>query len=655
MEFELNKVQTVDVVIILIYFAIMVGIGVYFMRKSENARDFFASGGKLPWWAAGVSLYMTNFSAWTLSGAAGFVYDSGWFALIYLGVNGFAYIGGALLTAHLWRRNRGISPVEYTHTRYNVGTQQLIGWVLATTFILSAGVQLAAVSKLLASPIGVSYHAVILVVGLVILSYTFLGGLWAVAMTDFVQFVILFTASAIVVVLGLYSIGGMGPIVEQFPTLTFDHVYKGVHYNEHYLVAIFFIVMLGTAGGAAQRFYSVKDEKSARKVGILAGCLFFTSPILFGLPPMIAKVHWPDLMQVSFFADKFQPKDLVFLGLSLKILPTGLIGVFLAALLAATMSALSSVYNKISAVIARDIYKDAFNPDATDQQVFKAGRIATAGMGITVILLAMIFVYSEFGIFNIMMAFFTLFNIPLNVALAFGLIFRKVPRWGAVASISWGLLIGIITRWLLGWTIGPQNYLMAVVSFSGLVLSPYLGRLYKEDKRKLIGVSVAWTVVLGALFYTNIAKELTTFIQILLPVATIAIGASTYYFSSLFARETREDREIVENFFKRLDTPVDVAKEVFIEGEGIRSQFPFLGGITIFLGGLILLVFLGPIEGTKSVIFLYFAGILLVLGFAMVYGGKRAEKKAYEEFRQELEDRGMYKELEQLKDLKDLE
>ncbi len=633
--------QVVDYVVIAMYFALMLGIGFYFLNRLKNTNDYFAGGNKIPWWTSGVSLYMTNFSAWIFSGAAGFVYSTGYFALLYLGLGAFAYYIGSQLTASRWRRSRVVSPVEYTNTRYNVTTQQLLSWVIAFVFILSGGVQLAAIGRILAAPLGLDVTFIILGVGSIILVYTFSGGLWAVNITDFVQFVILLAVTIVVVPMSLALVGGLPELIRNIPPLTFDHVYNNVHYDFHYLLGIFLVTTVGVAAGGAQRFYSVRDEKSAKRVGKLAGVLFLTFPFIFGIPPLVASVLWPDLSQVDFFSEQFQPKDLVFIAVCMKVLPVGLIGVFFAALLAATMSALSSVYNLVSAIIARDMYRDAFNPDATEQQVFRVGRFATILMGIIVMGFALVFVHSELGIFNIMMAFFTLFNLPTAIPVAFGLIFKWVPRWGAFASITWGLYIGILTRFLLGWGFGPQIYLVGVISFVIFVASGYLGTLYKEDRRKLTFISIMYSVVLYILLVTNIQNDGGTFVQVTLPILVIIIGASTIFFAKLFARESVEDREQVEKFFKRLYTPVDVAKEVYARGDRETTTFPLVGMNTIFIGAFILLLYLLPIEGTKEPAFLILSTVLVVFGGSMFYFGRLSEKKSWAKYQKEIKDRGL--------------
>jgi Na+/proline symporter len=513
----------------------------------------------------------------------------------------------------------------------------LLHWCL----FYPGGVQLAAIGRLLAAPLGVDVSAIIIGVGLIILIYTFSGGLWAVNITDFVQFVILIAVSIVVVFLSLQLVGGAGELLRNIPPLTFDHMYNNVHYDSHYLLGMFLITTVGVAAGGAQRFYSVRDEKSAKKVGRLAAVLFLSFPLIFGIPPLVARALWPDLSEVEFFADKFQPRDLVYMAICLKVLPAGLIGVFMAALLAATMSALSSVYNLISSIIARDMYKDGFKPDATENQIFKVGRYATILMGVVVMGLALIFVHSELGIFNIMMAFFTLFNLPTAIPIAFGLLFKWIPRWGAFSATVWGLYIGILTRYLLGWGFGPQIYLVAVVTFAIFVASGYLGNLYKTNKPRLIMISAVFSILLYLLLSNNVYSDPGGIVDILLPILVVAMGASIYFFSKLFAHESESDREQVERFFKKLYLPVDVAKEVYARGRKETTTFPLVGINTILIGVFIFLMYIAPVEGTGSASFVILGLILTAFGGSMYYFGKRSELKAWQKYQDEIEARGL--------------
>jgi len=624
---RMSTINLYDYIVVGAYFVFMLAIGVYFSRISKGGKDFFAGGNMLPWWVSGMSLYMTNFSVWIFTGGAGFAYGVGWFSLIYFGIGGLAYWVGSALTAALWRRTRSISPIEYTHRRFNGLTRQIIGWVIAINFTLSAGVQLASTSKLLAPVFGFDIAAVVLVTGIVILTYSFLGGLWGVVVTDTLQGVILLSTAAIVVPASLYLVGGFEKLAEALPALTFDHVYNGVHYDGHWLVSIFLISSIGFAAGGAQRFYSVKDEKSARKVGWLAGALALTGPLVFGVPPLVAKVLWPDLSQVEFFkpyADS-NPQDLVYLGMCMRILPNGLIGVFLAAMMAATMSTLSSVYNLVSSILSRDVYQGIFRPDTTDQQLLVVGRALSIMTGLVVTGLAVLFVESEFGIFNLLVAFFTMFNIPVTVPTAFGLIFRRVPKWSASAAVAWGLVTGAVTRYILGWDIGPQVYLSFILTFGIFVSSGWFGGLYKTNRPLLVVFTLGLAAFFPWLFTDTAAAEINTLQSTLGIAAGVAMGLSLYGFSKLFASQTDADNAALAEFFRKLDTPVDVAKEVFGEGKKQVSTFPLVGGTVVVMGLLMSLIFLTELTPNERIILTTIIILMIALGAAMWYFGRKSE------------------------------
>lgn len=639
-------ITTVDFIVIGFYFLIMIGIGIYLSDKSSSSNDYFAGGNKIPWWISGVSLYMTNFSAWIFSGAAGFIYHSGYFALLYLSISGFAYWFGGLMTAKLWRRSRVMSPVEYTNTRYNNWTQLLLGFAISMVFILSGGVQLTSIAKLLAAPLGIEVGIIIAVVGLIVIAYTYSGGLWAVNITDFVQFVILIAICVVVLPLSLNLVGGVSGLIEALPALEWEHTYKGVYYNEHYIIGILMVTTVGIAAGGAQRFFSVVDEKSAVKVSRMAAVLFLTFPLLFGIPPLVAKVYWPDLMAEPFFANVFQPEDLVFLGIVYKVLPLGLVGMFFAALMAATMSALSSVYNIISSIVSRDMYKDTFHPDASDARIFGIGKVTTAITGLVVMALALNFAYNEMGIFNLMTLFFTLLNLPINIPIAFGLMYRKIPRWGGFASIIWGFYAGLIIALMMKWPFGPQIYYIFTTSIVILFTSDYFGRLYKQNKTMLAIFSMVFGLVAFFGFYgphqvmANVVP-LTGFQVSLLAVLCAVLGGSLYFFAMLYARDTEADEKQVDDFFARLRKPVDPALEVYAKGGKETSTFPLVGTVTMIIGGLVLLLRLAPIPDTYSSIYFWLSGILVLFGFCMYYFGKQTEQRQLAKFRKELADRGI--------------
>jgi SSS family transporter len=629
----MKSVNTFDLIVVFTYFLIIMGIGLFFMKVNKGGKEFFTGGSMIPWWMSGISLYMGNFSAWLFTGAAGFAYTTGWFTTLYFMCGPIAYLIGTSLTATKWRRTRSISPLEYTVTRFNITTQQFMSWVIAINFTLSAGVQLASTCKLFAPIIGIDLTAIVLLIGCIVMLHNFLGGLWGDMAMDVVQGVILVGITFIVMPLSLHLIGGVGTLFDKLPPLSFDHTYNNVHYTEHWVLSILIISSIGFAAGGAQRFYSVKDEKSAKRVGRMAAALALCTPFVFGVPPLVAKIYWPDLSQVDFFKPYLatNPQDLVMVGLVLKLLPHGLIGVFIAAMLAATMTTLSTVYNMVSSIVSHDIYKGVFRPDLTDKQLLKAGRITAMTIGIIVMTLAVFFVTSKFGIFNLMQAFFTLFNIPVTVPLAFGLIFRRVPKWSAVGAITWGLIVGVTTRYALGWDIGPQVYLAFAMTLGIFSTSQWTGKLYRENKVGLASLAAFISIAMAVLFYLTPIGQIEDWQKVLAFVSAVALGASLYGFARLFAVEKEEERKVIETFFKKIDTPIDVAKEVYAGGRRQVSTMPLVGRTVIFLGILVSMSFFTKLEGLETVAVTAMVAILFAFGGTLWILGKRADRKETQE------------------------
>jgi Na+/proline symporter len=480
------------------------------------------------------------------------------------------------------------------------------------------------------------------VTGIVILLYSYLGGVWAVSTTDVVQGVILLGITLIIMPLAVSNAGGLGALIRVVPPLSFDHTYNGVHYTEHWLVGILLISVIGYAGGQGQRFFSVVDERAAKRVGRFAALLALSVPLVFGLPPLAARVLWPDLAQVPWFQlhGGKNPQDLVFVAMCLKILPNGLIGVFVAAMLAATMSTLSAVYNMISSVYARDIHPTLTRRTTDDTGLLRLGRLATLGIGLIVLGLAMMFINSSMGIFNLMQAFFTLFNIPVTVPLAFGLLNRRVPKWSAVGAVVWGLLTGVCTRHVLAWDIGPQVYASLIMTLGMYLASPSLARIYREKRALLYAIATAAAVISAVVFIVGATHPIGAWQQLAvwqLAVTTgccLLLGASTISLARLFGMDTEAENAELAGFFRKLDTPIDVEREVRSSGKHFVSTLPFIGGTVVFMGALMSLIFMAPMSGTERLIVGCIIAVLLATGAAIIVAGlrvRRAEQRGFQE------------------------
>jgi solute:Na+ symporter, SSS family len=629
-----------DYFVLITYFLILVGIGLYFAKKMKGGKDYFSGGNKIPWWVSGIALFISSFSAWTFTGAAGFVYFTGWFGVLYFVTWPIGFIFGSQFTAGRWRKSRVISPVEYTSTRYTKSTQQVIGYIVVLNSLFSLGLGLAAVSKIISATMNIDITTVIIVCGIVMLFYTYLGGLWAVSIADVVQFVILICITLVVFPLCLNLVGGFSGFIAKAPPLVMDHVYKGETYNYHYLLAILIFEFIA-AMFAGQKYYSVKDEKSAKKTGLLAGFLFILVPILFGIPPIVAKIIWPDLSVVPFFQGQNVPTESVFIGIVLMVLPNGLIGMFMAAMFAASMSAIASNYNYNAAIISKDLYAGVFNPNASDKQIMTVGRIATFIIGVITIVTAVIYANSKMGFFYWSLTFLSLFSMPMSIPLVFGLLIERLPRKAGLAVILLTLIVSTTTRFFLGYSFGDQALSVIIFSFVMIFTADFLRNLYKKNKILVILYEIAFIVIFYIILIYTTVKVLDITDNLILVGILLFLAAVKYYFIKLFAEETEEDRRIVAEFFNKLRTPIDVVREVY--GKGIKevSTFPMIGKLIMLVGGLLIFLIFFGMTGNEMIITLIISLIMIVSGYAMVYFGGRSEKKYIENMQKELEKAGI--------------
>lgn len=637
---------------VLAYLALMIGIGFYFVSRNKGGEDYFAGGRCVPWWVSGVSLYMGNFSAWLFTGGAGMIYKTTWYGLLYFLLTGsVSYYLGAKLTAAYWRRSRVISPVEFTRRRFGIGTQQILGLITAVVFLAAAGNQLRAIARVVNTVLGIEIAEAAIAIGIIVILYTIIGGLWAVVVTDVVQFVVLLAATLLIAPLAFMLVKGGLPEIVGAMDFAIPPKDGLPDHNYHFLIAGLISVTLGVASGQGPRFYCVPDEKSARKVGTLAAVLFITTPVLFSLPSLVARTYWggPDVLGDHISGPN--PHEQVFVRIAMEVLPAGLLGVFLAAMFAATMSALDTVYNMVASVLSRDMYM-LFLPKTTDRQLIWIGRAMTILCGVVTIFLCLYYIErandpnlkpGEADLFSVMTTIFFLSAPIMAVPVLMGFLFRKAPRSAGMACIFWGVVTGFVTKVCLEWPTGPQVYLTQGITIGLFLVSPWLGSMWRNRETR-------WSVVTLSLIFSSLVLGLmllgtpeTRLLRFTFPrefyieshaVVGMYVGfifLTSILYSAWFARA--EDRTEVDRFYEKLDTPVDVATEVTGSEAAALAVFRLVGVVTfVIAGGVLVLLGVAVIFGEGGTSgwwkYLLLSAILVVLGTLFYLPGRRAKEAA---------------------------
>ena len=640
-------IHSLDLASIVIYLFIMIAIAIFFSRFMKGAKDFFTGGRKIPWWMAGISLYMGSFSAWIFSGGASMVYRTGWYGILYFATWPIGFFIGYKLVGIRFRRSRIISPVEYIETRFNDSTHLALSIVFAASLLYWPIQHLASLGKMLGPMLfpnsEVAIIATIIVIGTIVLFYTFSGGLWAVVVTDAVQSFLIF--GTVVILVGVVFLE-IPDLFERLPAFTITAPASESNYDIWYILSAMINLIFATGlGDRAQRFYSVRDERAVKKMGILITVLFLLGPILFGLVPLIATTVWPDPSMIPGYAGLHNPEEGVFIAMAARYLPPGILGMFMASMLAASMSAADTCWNTASAIVSVDLYRQKFRPKATDRQVMKVGRIAIVFFFIAGVTGAVLITIK--GIKLDIIGFTVLIlTSAVAIPLSMGIVVRKVSRWSGMGAVIFGILAAIVSSdfsmfgslkilGFLKYPFGFRSFFIIGITLAVFLLSRPMGRLGR-NRSATIALSVvislglwfffiffntnpalSWEHVFGAVIISTEADSTSGYF-IVMTIAAFGFGALNYLFCRIYSRDyNKPEPAEVTNFFKLLKTPINLAKEVGDERE-TNTVYPFVGIIILVLAvmPLLLLLFqagrINPVINICLTIFLIITGLIIM-------------------------------------------
>ncbi|MEO0337683.1 MAG: sodium:solute symporter family protein [Bacteroidota bacterium] len=392
---------TLDWVIIGAFFAVSLAIGLAVSKKAgSSVSEFFLSGRNMPWWLLGISMVATTFSADTpnlvtdlvrTSGVAG---NWGWWAFLLTGMlTVFVY-------AKLWRRSEVLTDVEFYELRYSGpaasflrGFRALYLGLIFNVLVMGA-VSLAAV-KFGEVILGMPGWQTLLIAGSVTLVYSALGGLRAVIITDFIQFILAMIGSiwACIYLVNLPEVGGLSNLLANvnvsdklgiLPSFDDPDVWVPVlivPLAVQWWASYYPGAEPGGGGYIAQRMFSAKDEKHAIGATFLFNIAHYALRpwpwILIALASLVVfpelsdlKTAFPDLPEDKLGHDVAYPAMLSFL-------PTGLLGLVAASLIAAFMSTMSTQLNLGASYLVNDFYQRFIKPEASDKELVWAGRLFT--------------------------------------------------------------------------------------------------------------------------------------------------------------------------------------------------------------------------------------------------------------------------------------
>lgn len=439
----------IDWVIIALFFIATMLIGVLVSKKAGNSTsDFFLGGRNMPWWLLGVSMVATTFSADTPNLVTDIVRNSGvagnwaWWAFLLTGMlTVFVY-------AKLWRRSGITTDLEFYEMRYSGPEARFLRGFRAIylgvffNIMIMATVMLAGI-KISGILLGLSPTTTVLIVSIVTVIYSSVGGFKGVIYTDFFQFIIAMIGMvwASIYLVNLPEVGGLQALLSH-PEVSTKLDFIPDLSNKEVLIPLLIVPIAvqwwsvwypgaepGGGGYIAQRMLSAKDEKNA-----VIATLFFNvahyalRPWPWILIALASIVVFPTVESIGTMFPNIDPsfvKDDLAFSAMLSFLPAGLLGIVIAALIAALMSTISTHLNWGSSYVVNDFYQRFIRPEASEKQLVQVGRISTV---LLMIFAAIFALYLQ----NAKQAF----DILLQIGAGTGLLFILRWFWWRVNAMS---------------------------------------------------------------------------------------------------------------------------------------------------------------------------------------------------------------------------
>lgn len=428
----------IDYTIVVIYFIGIIAHGVYVSRKLKGGADeYFLAGRTIPWYLIGFSLFASNMSGSSFVGTLGGAYENGIAIYNWEWTGAFVLIIFAIFILPSYLRAKVSTVPEFLEHRYDVRARRAFSvfTILAIMFIDTAGA-LYAGGLVIANVFGfLNLWTAVAVLALVAGLYTILGGLSAVVVTDTVQAVLLIVGAAVLFWLGLDQIGGWEQMFVDLPDNK-QHLILPADSDFLPWMGIWGVILLGfyyfsINQFVVQRALGAKDLKEGQIGAIFAGFLKLPNIFLLILPGLIALKLYPDL----------ETPDLAFPMLAFDLMPIGVRGLIMAALIAAIMSSLDSALNSAGTLVTKD-FVEPFKPELSDETLVKVGRVVT-GLAMVVGAVVAPLIANFESLFSYFQSSLSYVVPPIVVVYILGLFISWLNGNGAFWTIILGLVVGI--------------------------------------------------------------------------------------------------------------------------------------------------------------------------------------------------------------------
>jgi len=504
------RIEGIDLLVVISYFALVFGIAQYARRKrgkSESSQDYFLADRNLGWFLIGCSLFSSNIGSEHLIGLAGTGASSG------VAVAQFEILASFILLLLGWvfvpfyLRSGVYTMPEFLQIRYSQGARYYLSFISVLSYVLTKISVTIFAGAVIFEVLGTSFYTGAFLVVVATGIYTILGGLRAVVYTDTLQTFVILIGAVLVTGLGLSKLGGVGGLTQTVPDLYFS-MWRPMSDSEFPWTGILFgAPILGvwywcTDQFIVQRVLSAKNIESARRGAIFGGFLKLTPLFIFVIPGMVGYA----LFQKGVI--HYERPDQVLPALISTVLPVGAKGIVLAALLAALMSSLSSVFNSCSTLITYDFYLK-WKPQSSEKRLVWVGQLSTAVLVLLGIAWIPMMKLISGQLYQYLQSVQAYISPPIAAVFLLGVFMRRLNAVGALASLGTGFILGILRLVLeinkdkltgFLFLYADLNFLhfaffLFVVCSAVLIVASLLTK--SPDLEKIKGVTYDWTSRFG--------------------------------------------------------------------------------------------------------------------------------------------------------------
>lgn len=490
MEATLHIIDYIIVFVALVFFALF---GLSFLKKQGDTKHYFTTSGTMPTWAIGLSILATLISSVTFLAYPGEGFNSNWILLVQGIMVPFVLIFIIGFIVPFYRKVIGISAYEYFEKRFGYIARLYTSLAFSMAHFSKMGTVFFLLALALSSMMGLNIYGVLIVLGIVVIAYTMMGGIEAVIWLDVVQGILLLAG-------GLLAIGVMFVVAPVSPIEMISFAWENDKigfgpYDWDFTRLTFFVIAIngifyaiqkyGTDQTIVQRFLTAKSDKEAIRASLMGILLAVPVWMLF---MFVGTMLFSFYNFTEFALPEAIRADSVFPHFITTQLPIGVTGLILSGLVAAALSSLDSDLNSLSAVGVEDYYKRFF-PDKTDDHYLFVSRIIVAVCGFGALGISFIYVEAEGEtVLSIVFALYAIFSGGIAGIFLLAIFSKRTNKEGLYVGIvacilftAWALLtsqpVGALNEPLLNlgsFNFTHHSYMMGVYTHFIIIAVGYL-------------------------------------------------------------------------------------------------------------------------------------------------------------------------------------